>query len=70
MADESPQKLNPMALRLDVLAQLLSKVGGQPVSEAMFREDIDAGAPVRPDGTLNVVHYAAWLVKEVAGPAA
>ena len=29
------------------------------------RADVDAGAPANADGTLNLVHYAAWLVKEI-----
>ena len=28
--------------------------------------DIDAGAPTNGDGTINLVQYAAWLVKEMA----
>ena len=28
-------------------------------------ELLAAGAPVNSDGTLNLVHYAAWLVKEM-----
>ena len=28
--------------------------------------DIEAGAPTNADGTINLVHYAAWLVKELA----
>jgi hypothetical protein len=31
----------------------------------MLRADIDAGAPANADGTINLVHYAAWLVKEM-----
>jgi hypothetical protein len=30
------------------------------------RADIDAGAPTNADGTINLVHYAAWLVKEMS----
>jgi len=30
----------------------------------MIREDIDDGAPLNADGTLNLVHYAAWLARE------
>ncbi len=70
MAEESPHAMNPNALRLDDFAQLLSKAGEEPVTEAMLQEDIDAGAPTNSDGTLNLVQYAAWLVKEVAGAAA
>jgi len=32
----------------------------------MIQTDIDDGAPLNADGTLNLVHYAAWLVKEMA----
>lgn len=70
MADDVSHSMNPNALRIDDAARLLTKVGGQPVTEAKLREDIHAGAPMNPDGTLNLVHYAAWLVKEVAGAAA
>ena len=70
MAEESPHAMDPKALPINDAARLLSKVGGQPITAAMLQADIDAGVPVNPDGTLNVVHYAAWLVKEVAGPAA
>ena len=27
--------------------------------------DLEAGAPQNTDGTINLVHYAAWLVKEM-----
>ena len=42
------------------------RAGGQRVTEAMLQADIDAGAPTNPDDTVNLVHYAAWLVKEMA----
>ena len=32
----------------------------------MLQADIDDGAPTNPDGTMNLVQYAAWLVKEMA----
>lgn len=46
------------------VAELLTRVGGTPVTEAMILEDIDKGAPVTADGTVNVVEYAAWLARE------
>ena len=58
--------LNPNALTLADAARLLAKAGDQPISEAMLQDDVAAGAPTNPDGTLNLVHYAAWLVKEMA----
>lgn len=57
-------KLNPTALPLADAARLLSAVGGQAVTAAMLEADIAAGAPMNADGTLNLVHYAAWLLRE------
>lgn len=58
--------LNPTALALTDAARLLTRVCGQPVSEAMLRADVAAGAPTNPDGTINLVRYAAWLLRETA----
>lgn len=68
MADEAP-KLNPTALTLADAARLLSAAGGQAVTVEMLEADVAAGAPTNADGTLNLVHYAAWLVKEMAARA-
>ncbi len=38
-------------------------MGGKPVTTAMLETDIDAGAPTNADGSINLVHYAAWLVR-------
>ena len=59
--------LNPNALSVADAARLLTKVGGERVTEEMIRADLGAGAPVNRDGTVNLVHYAAWLVREMAG---
>ena len=60
------ERLQPTSLTVEHMSRLLTMVGGRPVSEEMVRKDIDAGAPVNPDGTVNLVHYAAWLVKKEA----
>jgi len=57
--------LNPQALRLEDLARLLSAAGPKPVTVAMLRDDIEDGAPTNADGTMNLVHYVGWLVKEM-----
>jgi hypothetical protein len=54
----------PTALTVAQMAKVLSAAGGWRVTEEMVRADIDAGAPANPDGTLNLVHYAAWLARE------
>ena len=55
------------ALTVAQAAKVLSAAGGRRITEEMLRADIDAGAPVNVDGTLNLVHYTAWLLKEMAG---
>jgi hypothetical protein len=65
---QSPRTpLNPTALLVPEAATVLTRAGGQMVTESMIRQDIAAGAPTNADGTLNLGHYAAWLVKEMAG---
>jgi hypothetical protein len=32
----------------------------------MLEADLTAGAPVNADGSINLVHYAAWLVREAS----
>jgi hypothetical protein len=62
-----PGPLNPQALRLVDMARILSASGPKPVTVEMIQADIDDGAPRNPDGTMNLVQYAAWLVKEISG---
>lgn len=57
-------KLSPTAMTLANAARLLSAVGGQAVTVEMLQADVAAGAPTNADGTLNLVHYAAWLLRE------
>ncbi len=59
-------RLNPAAMPVADAARVLTRLGGKPVTEAMLRADIDAGAPTNADGSVNLVHYAAWLVKEMS----
>ncbi len=63
---EAKLALNPTALSVADAARLLSPAGGHVVTPEQIRADIDAGAPSNGDGTINLVYYAAWLVKEMA----
>jgi len=63
---EAKPALNPSALPVADAARLLSAAGGHPVTPEQIMADVDAGAPTNGDGTINLVHYAAWLVKEMA----
>ena len=69
MSHESPESMNPSALPIDVAARMLSKAGARKITEDMIRADVDTGAPTNADGTLNLVHYAAWNVRQIAGGA-
>lgn len=62
--EESKQPLSPTSLTIADAARLLSKTGAKPISPAMIEADLAAGAPVNADGTIHLVNYAAWLVKE------
>ena len=60
------QSLNPTALSLEDAARLLADLAKHPITSDTLQADIAAGAPLGADGTLNLVHFAAWLVKEMA----
>ena len=48
-------------------AKILAAAAGRRITEVELCADIDAGAPTNADGTVNLVHYTAWLAREVAG---
>ena len=58
-------ELKITALDVATLAALLTRSGGRVTAE-MVEADIAAGAPTNPDGTVNLIHYAAWMVKELS----
>lgn len=70
MAQHAPNApLNPAALPVEDAARLLSAAGGGGgggVTADMLRADIEAGAPTNADGSINLVHYTAWLVRAIA----
>jgi plasmid maintenance system antidote protein VapI len=54
-AKEDNQPLNPNAATPAELARILG------VPEATVQRHVADGAPTAPDGTMSLVHYAAWL---------
>jgi hypothetical protein len=64
--DNSTPSLRLTSLTPADVARLLTRVGGRPVNVEAIQADLAAGAPANADGTINLVHYAAWLVREVA----
>lgn len=57
--------LDAGALTVKDLSKLLTARGAKLATVKNIRKDIKAGAPVNPDGSINIVHYIAWLVREV-----
>ena len=59
-APGEPRAANPAALTAAQLARMLG------VPEETIRRHVAAGAPASADGRMNLVHYAAWLNRELA----
>jgi len=55
------------ALTVAQAAKILAAAGSRRITEAELCADIEVGAPTNADGTINLVHYVAWLLREVAG---
>jgi len=62
-ADNTP--LDPNRLTPEQAAKLLSAAARVRVPVEHITADLEAGAPANPDGTMNLVHYAAFLLKEM-----
>lgn len=66
MSEASANKLNLTAMSIADVVRLLTLVGEGTVTLAMVEADIAKGAPTNTDGTMSLIHYAAWLVRELA----
>jgi hypothetical protein len=58
-------ELRLTSLDVEALAALLARAGAHVTPESV-RTDIAAGAPTNADGTVNLIHYTAWLVRELS----
>lgn len=68
MAEQMHCRLSPRivltALSKEQLVDLLTKVGSSGISMSALDVDIASGMTVNDDGTVNLIHYAAWLLRE------
>ncbi len=48
------------------ISDVLQRAGARHVSPETIQADLEAGAPVNDDGTVNLIEYAAWLVQRMA----
>ncbi len=58
----SYRQLNSSALSSADLASVLTQAGAERMTVAAVESDLAAGCPVNGDGTINLIHYTAWLV--------
>ncbi len=63
---QAKDSLQITALSLEDLEQILAKSGATKATRAALLADIEAGVPTGPEGTVSLVNYAAWLVKEMS----
>lgn len=61
MSDITPSAMSPAQV-----AEFLTRAGDKPVTEAEVQKDIEAGAPTNPDGSVNFLHFAAWLAAKAS----
>jgi len=59
MSEDDAKSIDPQALTPADAARVLG------ISVDMLRVDVGAGAPTNADGSINLVHYAAWLNREM-----
>ena len=57
--------VDPNRLTPEQLAKLLSAAAKIRISVEQIVADLESGALQNPDGTINLVHYAAWMCKEL-----
>lgn len=57
-------KIDLAAITINDLVTLLAKVGSTRASKELIENHINQGAPVNENGTINLINYTAWLVKE------
>ena len=61
------EHLKPLALSPENLVKILVRSGCRIMTMELLQRDIDAGMPVNADGTINLINYMAWVIKEANG---
>lgn len=57
------ERNNPMALPKELVVRALTLAGSRTITLESLEADIAAGAPLNEDGTMNIIAYAAWILK-------
>ena len=59
--------VNPLALPAGDALRMLRRSGCPQMSDETLQRLIDVGLPLNADGTLNIIEFTAWMLKEVQG---
>ena len=62
---EGTGPVDPTRLPVEQAAKLLAAAYRERIDPEKIRSDLQNGAPVNADGTINLVHYSAWQAKEM-----
>ena len=62
---EPKKQLDPKAMPIIDAVRLLVASGSKDITAEFIQADLENGAPTNPNGTINLVQYVAWLVKEM-----
>ena len=64
--DESSKPLKITALSIAEVAKVLSSASGRQITEEQVREVAESGNLLKADGTISLIEYTAFLVRELA----
>ena len=56
---------NLLALTPDQVVDVLVKSGFRGMTLELLHSDFEAGAPRNANGSVNLIHYMAWILKEI-----
>ena len=54
---------NPRALTREQVVTVLKLSGSRTISSEALEADIEDGAPINEDGTMDIIAYGAWILK-------
>ena len=67
MPENSTQRPDARALKAADLVAALKAAGSRTITEETVAADIADGAPSNPDGTVDMLKYAAWILMKENG---
>ena len=56
---------NLLALTPEQVVDVLVKSGFRGMTLELLHSDFEAGAPRNANGSVNLIHYMAWILKEI-----